>query len=297
MTPTAKDGAEARADGFASRVAAAIEATGPLCVGIDPSPALLDHWGLEDTPDGLRAFGSRCLEACAGTVAAVKPQVAFFERFGAAGLAALEELLCEARDAGLLAIADAKRGDIGNTMAGYASAWLDPRSPLGADAMTAVPYLGFGTLEPLVETAARHARGVLVVVRSSNPEGRTVQEARTGSGTGPSVEDLLLSEIATANRGPGAHPGTVGAVIGATLERGAFPLPSLGGVVLAPGVGAQGATAADVASRFADCAPGSVLPSVSRSVLGAGPEVKDLAAAARRACHEMGDAMARARGA
>ncbi len=272
-------------------MAAAVGATGPLCAGIDPSSALLDRWGLPDDPSGLREFASRCVEAFAGAVPVVKPQVAFFERFGAAGMAALERLLEWARDADLLVIADAKRADIANTMDAYATAWLDPASPLSADAVTAVPYLGLAALEPMIDTAARHERGVLVVVRSSNQEGRVVQEARTGSGTGPSVEDLLLSEIATSNHGPGARPGTVGAVIGATLPSTSFSLASLGGVVLAPGVGAQGATAADVAAHFAGCVPGTLLPSVSRSLLLAGPDVASLAAATRRAVDEMADAL------
>jgi orotidine-5'-phosphate decarboxylase len=280
-----------RPGGFAARVAQAVAETGPLCAGIDPSSALLDRWGLPDDPRGLAEFGSRCVEAFAGTVPVVKPQVAFFERFGSAGLAALERLLEWAREAKLLVIADAKRGDIENTMTGYATAWLDPVSPLSADAVTVVPYLGLGALEPMIETAARHERGVLVVVRSSNREGREVQEARTGSGTGPPVEDLLLSEIATSNNGPGARPGTLGAVIGATLAPSAFSLASLGGVVLAPGVGAQGATAADVAAHFSGCAPGTVLPSVSRSLLLAGPDVASLAAAALRARDEMAEAL------
>ena len=193
--------------GFAARVASAVASTGPLCAGIDPSSALLDRWGLPDDPSGLREFGSRCIEAFAGTVPVVKAQVAFFERFGSAGLAALEQLLEWARDAELLVIADAKRGDIENTMTGYATAWLDPVSPLSVDAVTAVPYLGLGSLEPMVELAARHRRGVVVVVRSSNREGREVQEARTGSGTGPSVEDLLLSEIATREQRSWRPPG------------------------------------------------------------------------------------------
>ncbi len=277
--------------GFAARVVAAVAATGPLCAGIDPSSALLERWGLSDDPRGLREFSSRCVEAFAGTVGVVKPQVAFFERFGSAGLAALEHLLEWAREAGLVVIADAKRADIENTMTGYATAWLDPESPLSADAVTAVPYLGLAALAPMIEVAARHDRGVLVVVRSSNPGGRVVQEARTGSGTGPSVEDLLLSEIATSNNGADGRRGAVGAVIGATLAPTPFPLASLGGVVLAPGVGAQGASAADIAARFTGCVPGTLLPSVSRSLLLAGPDVASLAAAARRAVDEMAGAL------
>jgi orotidine-5'-phosphate decarboxylase len=270
---------------FADRVAAAVAATGPLCAGIDPSPDLLERWGLPDDADGLRRFGLACVEAFAGVVPVVKPQVAFFERRGSAGIAALEVVVAEARAAGLLVIGDAKRGDIGTTMEAYASAWLDPDSPLSVDAVTALAYLGLGALEPLFDLAARHGRGVIVVVRSSNPEGRTLQEARTGGGRGPAVEDDLLGAIAQLNRG--ARAGTVGAVVGATLAPSEFRLPDLGGVILAPGVGAQGAGAAEVGALFAGCPPGSVLASASRSVLGAGPSVAGLADAARAARDEM----------
>ncbi len=278
--------------GFGSRVAATVAATGPLCAGIDPSGELLGQWGMTDDAKGLRHFGIRCIEAFAGVVPVVKTQVAFFERFGSTGLAALEWLLVEARAAGLLVIADAKRADIGNTMAAYATAWLDPDSPLCADAVTAVPYLGLGALQPMIDLAGAHRRGVIVVVRSSNPEGRILQEALTHSGAGPSVEDMLLAEIAQANRAGGAPSGTIGAVVGATLQPSTFPLPELGGTILAPGVGAQGASAADVGALFRGCAPGSVLANVSRSVLVAGPDVRTLAAAARRARDEMGEVLA-----
>ena len=270
---------------FAARVASAVAATGPLCAGIDPSSDLLHRWGLTADPDGLRRFGLRCVEAFAGVVPVVKPQVAFFERFGSAGLAALEAVVAEARSAGLLVIGDAKRGDIGTTMEAYASAWLDPDSPLAVDAVTAVAYLGLGALEPEFDLAARHGLGVIVVVRSSNPEGRTLQEARTDDGKGPAIEDHLLDAIAHLNSGPRA--GTVGAVVGATLQPSAFHLPDLGGVILAPGVGAQGAGAAEVGALFAGCPPGSVLASASRSVLGAGPDVTALADAAGAAREEM----------
>src|SRR5271166_1013008 len=170
-------------DSFSERLVAAVASTGPLCAGIDPSASLLTDWGLTDDAAGLRAFGSRCVEAFAGTVPVVKPQVAFFERHGAAGFGALEQLIAEARSAGLLVIADAKRGDIGSTMEAYAAAWLDPDSPLGADAVTAVPYLGLGALQPMVDLAAAHGRGVIVVVRSSNPEGHVLQQALTDGGS------------------------------------------------------------------------------------------------------------------
>lgn len=252
---------------FGERVRDAVVDLGPLCVGIDPSAALLDAWGLGDGPEGLRVFGERCVEALAGAVPVVKPQVAFFERHGSSGMAALEDVIAAATAAGLIVIADAKRGDIGTTVEAYADAWFD--GPLAADAVTAAPYLGFGALSPMVAAARRTGKGLFVVVSSSNPEGRTVQEA-VGPG-GLSVEGSVLRDVAAANREEGAEIGSVGAVVGATRARpGGLALGNVGGVLLAPGVGAQGATAADVAALFAGCRPGTVLPTVSRSVLSAG---------------------------
>ena len=271
--------------GFATRVAEAVAATGPLCAGIDPSSELLTAWGLPDTAVGLRSFGLICVEAFAWVVPVVKPQVAFFERLGAAGLGALEDVLAAAREAGLICIADAKRGDIGSTMDAYASAWLDPSSPLVADAMTAAPYLGLGALQPALDLAAAGGRGVIVVTRSSNPEGRGLQTATTASGA--SVEDQLLADIAALNHGGLSTDGTVGAVIGATLEPSAFDLADLGGVILAPGLGAQGATAADAGRLFGGCAPGTVLPSSSRALLSRGPDVDALRAAANEDCEAL----------
>ncbi len=273
--------------GFTSRVVAAVDRTGPLCAGIDPSSELLTAWGLSDDGAGLRQFGLRCVEAFAGVVPVIKPQVAFFERCGSAGIAALEAVLAEARDAGILVIADAKRGDIGSTMEAYARTWLDPDSPLRADAVTASPYLGLGALQPMVDLAGAGGRGVIVVARSSNPEGRSLQQARTDNGRGQAVEDMLLSGIAELN-GSGRIPaGTVGAVVGATLGPSGFRLADLGGVILAPGVGAQGGTAAGVGALFGECPVGTVLASSSRSLLTTGPEVTALAEAARKLRDEM----------
>lgn len=273
------------ADSFGDRVAAAVRATGPLCAGIDPSAALLTEWGLTDDAAGLRSFCHTCVEAFAGTVAVIKPQVAFFERHGSAGMAELERLIGEATAAGLIVIADAKRGDIDSTAQAYADAWLGDASPLASDAVTAHPYLGLGALAPLVRLAAANGRGVLVVARSSNPEGRGLQQAVTSDGTG--VEDMLLGEIAALNGSAEIPTGTVGAVIGATLEPSEFPLSQLGGVILAPGLGAQGAGPADVAERFAGCRPGSVLPSSSRGLLSSGPDPGDLRRNAKSLAREL----------
>jgi orotidine-5'-phosphate decarboxylase len=277
------------ADTFGDRVAAAVRATGPLCAGIDPSPELLKDWGLTDDVQGLRTFGATCVEAFAGEVGVVKPQVAFFERHGAAGMAELERLVAQARAAGLVVINDAKRGDIDTTAEAYADAWLGDASPLAADAVTVHAYLGLGALQPMVRLAARTGRGVIVVVRSSNPEGRGLQQAVTAQGA--SVEDTLLAEIAALNGSPEVPAGTVGAVIGATLPRSGFPLDQLRGVILAPGLGAQGAGPADVAARFAGCAPGSVLPSSSRGLLRHGPAPDTLRSQARLLVRELSVAM------
>jgi len=283
------------ATGFAGAVASAVARTGPLCAGIDPSRALLDRWGLPDSTDGLRSFGLRCVEAFAGVVPVVKPQVAFFERWGSDGVGALESVMAGARDAGLLVIADAKRGDIGSTMEAYATAWLDPHSPLVADAVTVTPYLGIGALRPALDLAAASGRGVIVVVRSSNPEGRSIQEATTpgpdGWPNGPTVEDALLEAIRDLNHGGLAVPGTVGAVVGATLAPSQFDLAGLGGVILAPGLGAQGATVGDAARLFAGCPAHSVLANVSRSLLAAGPDAGRLRRAAEATCSELAAAL------
>ncbi len=281
-------------EAFGERLVDAVARTGPLCAGIDPSAWLLGDWGLPDDVDGLRAFGAACVEAFAGAVPVVKPQVAFYERHGSAGLAALEALIADASAAGLLVVADAKRGDIDSTSEAYADAWLGRSSRLAADAVTATPYLGFGSLEPLFRTALANGRGVFVVVRSSNPEGRTVQEAvvRTTGAEGPvTVEDSMLAAIAQRNGGPGV--GSLGAVVGATLQPSSFALADLGGPLLAPGVGAQGGTAQAVGKLFAGCRPGTVLPNVSRSVLAAGPSVDALRAAAVAAREEVAAALGR----
>jgi orotidine-5'-phosphate decarboxylase len=276
---------------FGERLRRAVLGTGPLCAGIDPSAALLEAWGLADSAAGLATFSTRCVTAFAGIVAVVKAQVAFFERHGAAGMAALEALLGEARAAGLLVIADAKRGDIGSTSAAYADAWLGEGSPLAADAVTVHPYLGLGALAPFVEAAERTGRGLFVVVRGSNPEGRVLQEAKTAEGA--SVEDSLLSAIGTLNRPHrlAGRLGGVGAVVGATLAPSRTPLAEIGGPLLAPGVGAQGAGRSELAALFAGCPAGSVVANVSRSVLAAGPDVGALRMAARRAMEEVAPAL------
>ena len=265
--------------GFGARLADAVSRRGPLCLGIDPHPELLRAWDLPVSPDGLATFCDTCVQAYAD-FAVVKPQVAFFEAYGAAGYAVLERTIAALRDAGVLVLADAKRGDIGSTMAAYAVAWAGD-SPLAADAVTASPYLGFGSLRPLLETAAAHDRGVFVLAATSNPEGATVQHARFGDRT---VAQQIVDQAAVINRtgqtiNPG-EPGSVGVVVGATV----FQPPdvgALGGPVLVPGVGAQGGRPEALGALFG-AAPGQLLPAVSREVLRAGPDLAELRAAAEK---------------
>ena len=283
MTTTATGGTGPRAP-FGRRLAQAMETAGPLCLGVDPHPGLLRQWGLSDTPAGLEAFSLTALEAAVGPegprVAAIKPQVALYERHGSAGLAALERLLAAARDAGVLTIADAKRGDIGSTMDGYAAAWIADASPLAADAVTLSPYLGFGTLVPTIRAAHEAGRGVFVLALTSNPEGREVQHVGEGSAEG-SVARRIAAAAAAENaalRGDDAW-GPVGLVLGATVaaeaDRLGLDLPALGGPLLAPGFGAQGATARGMRADFGTAWP-QVLATSSRGILSAGPSVASL---------------------
>jgi orotidine-5'-phosphate decarboxylase len=219
------------------------------------------------------------LEAVTGVVAAIKPQVAFFERFGSSGFRVLERLLVEARDAEVLVIADAKRGDFSLTNEAYAQAWLSEGSPLAVDALTVSPYLGVAALAPFFHAATETERGVFVLAATSNPEGRSVQRARTDDHE--RVEDMVLREVASLNhRGEGL--GSFGVVLGATRDAPEFDLDTLAGPYLVPGVGAQGADANDVARLFSNSDSPTVLVSVSRDVLFAGPERRPLQDAARR---------------
>ncbi|MGV9803231.1 orotidine-5'-phosphate decarboxylase [Mycobacterium sp. NPDC003449] len=259
--------------GFGARLADAVSASGPLCPGIDPHPELLRRWGLEADPDGLRAFCDVCIEAFA-SFAVVKPQVAFFEAYGSAGFVVLEHTIAALRDRGVLVLADAKRGDIGSTMAAYAEAWAAD-SPLAADAVTASPYLGFGALQPLLQTAAAHGRGVFVLAATSNPEGAAVQRAVAGDRT---VAQSIVDAASEVNRAAGEPAGSVGVVVGATVTEPP-DLSALGGPVLVPGVGAQGGRP-DTLRGLGGAK--LLLPAVSRDVLRCGPVVVDVRAAAER---------------
>jgi orotidine-5'-phosphate decarboxylase len=281
---------------FGERLADAVAARGPLCVGIDPHPPLLEKWGLSDDTDGLARFTDAVVDALAASVAVLKPQLAFYERHGSRGLAVLEGAVPRARAAGALVLLDAKRGDIGSTMDAYGD-YLRPDHPLAVDAMTVSPYLGPGSLQPAVDTARLHGGGLFVLARTSNPDAGTLQHALVGDRSvaqvvvdtvrgwntpgwvvGDPLPDIAAVRDLASRFGPST--GSFGVVVGATLRDLDVDLDGLGGPILAPGLGAQGGSVADLRRLFGT--DRAVVPTVSRDVLAAGPDVAALRAAADR---------------
>lgn len=277
---------------FGARLQEATTALGPLCAGIDPHTSLLHAWGLDDDLAGLERFARVAVEAFGGHVAAAKPQSAFFERFGSGGIAVLEQVVADLRAAGTLCVVDAKRGDIGSTMQAYAQAYCGNDSALAGDAVTISPYLGTASLRPVLDLARSTGRGVFVLALTSNPGSSQVQHARTPGGA--SVAAQVCAAVAAENAG--AQPmGSVGLVVGATVgdavQSLGLDLAGVNGPLLAPGVGAQGGGAQDLRRVFAG-ARSRVLASSSRQLLAAGPDVRALRAAARRAAQEYATALA-----
>lgn len=259
---------------FGERLAAEFAASRHLCAGIDPHASLLMDWGLNDTAAGAESLGRQVIEAAAGVAACVKPQISFYERFGSAGFAALERVLADARDAGVLVIGDVKRGDIGSTFSAYAEAWLAPGSPLEVDAMTVAPYMGFETLEGAFPYVREHGKGLFVLAATSNPEAREVQTAVTAGG------DALASWVVgkanewNAREHTDVSVGSIGVVLGATLNLEDFNIevseriePAL--PVLAPGFGHQGAKIEDALNVFGGIGH-ALLANESRSILAGG---------------------------
>lgn len=283
-------------EAFGGRLHAAMQDRGPFCAGIDPHPGLLRAWGLDDDVAGLERFSRTAVEALGDTVAMLKPQSAFFERHGSRGVAVLERVIADARAAGALVLLDVKRGDIGSTMQAYADAYCDPASPLCADAVTVSPYLGFESLRPVLDTALAHGNGVFVLALTSNPEGPEVQHARGADGrtvAGTMLDHVRAANAAAAAAVAGGEPlGSVGVVVGATTGGNGEDL-AVGGPLLAPGIGAQGATVDDLATVFGAALP-QVVPSASREVLGAGPDLDALRRAALRTADAMRDLLFRA---
>jgi orotidine-5'-phosphate decarboxylase len=265
-------------DGFGSRLAAAVAERGPLCAGVDPHPGLIEAWGLPVDIGGLERFALTATEAIAGQVSLLKPQSAFFEAFGAAGIAVLERVVRLAHDGGALVLLDVKRGDIGSTMAAYTSAYLADGAALAADAITVSPYLGFGSLAPALDAARAGGKGLFVLARTSNPEAQSLQNALLANGK--TVAQGVVDAAAEINKGVDPY-GDVGVVVGATVGAGELDLGALNGPVLAPGFGAQGATVDDLRKVFGASLRG-VLPASSRDILKHGPDIGALRKAVER---------------
>lgn len=273
---------------FGERFLARAEKFGQVCVGMDPHASILENWGLEGSVEGLKEFSRLCVEAFEDTACVVKPQVAFYEAFGSAGFAVLEDSIRALRAQGVLIVSDAKRGDIGSTMAGYAHAWLSDDSPLVSDAVTVSPWLGFGSLDPVFELAEATGRGAIVLAATSNPEAPEVQRSRPyreNNGVGEyTLAQYVVDNVAERNsRHEGA--GNLGVVVGATVDNPP-DLRNINGMILMPGVGAQGGTMEDV-RRIAGSSVSLVSPNVSRGVLREGPKVSALRDAVRRTTGDM----------
>ena len=268
--------------GYGERLARLVAERGPLCAGIDPHPALLTRWGLPVDARGLERCARTMVDTLADLVPVFKPQSAFFELHGSKGIAVLERVLADLRGAGALSLLDVKRGDIGSTMDAYAAAYLADGAPLAADAITVSPYLGFGSLAGAIELAEQEGRGVYVLALTSNPEGRQVQHARTSAGR--LVAEEIVDAAAAANAGRAY--GNVGLVVGATVGRTGIDLTPVHGSLLAPGIGAQGAGAADLATVFGDALP-YVLPAASRELMGADGDPVQIRARAEQMLGQM----------
>lgn len=265
---------------FGARLAAQFGVGHHLCAGIDPHGPLLAEWGYGDDPAGAERMGREVVAAAAGTAACVKPQIAFFERFGSAGFVALERVLADARAAGVMVIADVKRGDIGSSVDAYAEAWLSPGSPLEVDAMTVSAYQGFGTLSGAFPYVRDHGKGLFALAATSNPEARAMQVALRDDGR--SVAGSVVADAQAFNREhcSAEAVGSIGVVLGATLELADYGIdidpdetpagfePAL--PVLAPGFGAQGARLEDAHAIFGSLGS-AILANESRGILSGGP--------------------------
>ena len=245
--------------------------TGPvLCAGLDPSAEILHQWGFPDTADGLNDWVATVTEAVVEAgLSIVKPQVAFFERHGVGGMRSLAHLQGALRSTGVRVIADAKRGDIGNSVQGYGEAWLTPGSDFEADALTVHPYHGISSLAGVCELAQENQKTVFVLAATSNPESEALQSARLESGQ--TVSRSILEGLQTLVATTGVSWSAVGAVVGATVDQGARGLaledfPEL--PILAPGYGAQGAPLSEVSQHFAH--QNLVIPVSARGLLSGG---------------------------
>ena len=253
---------------FGQRLLDTFAKNGQLCVGIDPSSDQLHSWGLEVSVEGAKSFSFSMLDAAYGKVGIVKFQVGFFEQFGAQGFTALSDLLEEAQSRGFVVIADAKRGDIGSTMSGYARAWLSSEAAFVCDALTVSPYLGPDSLAETVNIALENNRGLFVLAATSNPEATPLQSSLSD---GKSVARSVMDFADSCSSG---GLGSIGVVVGATVDHAELGLDSSESVnfpVLVPGFGVQGAALTNT-RLLLSCYADAAICNVSRLVAGASSE-------------------------
>ena len=250
---------------FGQRLLNTFEQKGQLCIGVDPSIDQLRSWRLPISAEGAKSFSFSMLDAAQDNVGIVKFQVGFFEQFGPEGSSRLSELLADAKSRNLIVIADAKRGDIGSTMSGYATAWLSREAAFACDALTVSPFLGSDSLAETANVALENDRGLFVLAATSNPEAQTLQSAmRDGRTVARSVLDF-------AEQYSGAGLGSIGVVVGATVNDVDLGLDFSGSLkipVLVPGFGAQGASLMEARSLLSGYA-NTAICNVSRLVAGA----------------------------
>ena len=236
---------------FASRLTAASRKIGPLCVGIDPHPGRVPALFGGDTPDGLATWGEAIVSQVAGRACVIKPQVGLFERLGPDGMRALQRVCHAAQAAGLIVIADAKRGDIGSTAEGYAQAYLGKSAPFPCDAVTVNPYMGIDTLEPFLAAAESNGKGVVVLARTSNPGSADFQTRDMGGA--PLFARIVEALQPAIERLEGASGwSSLMLFAGATGPDEARALRKLAPscLFLVPGYGAQGSGAQDALAGF-----------------------------------------------
>ncbi|RSX54765.1 orotidine 5'-phosphate decarboxylase [Bifidobacterium dolichotidis] len=295
--PTAEELKALRSD-FGLRLSKAMEENGPLCIGIDPHRALLDEWGYNIDADGAEMFSMRMLQAAATHTAAVKFQMAMFERYGSKGFAALERVLYAARQLGMITIVDGLQGGLSTTVSALTDAYFTPGAPLLCDAVTLMPYYGARSLGGIIDDALNNGRGVFIASLTSNSEGESLQTAirQSGEFKGHTVAYGIAHTAQKYNRDvPGL--GSVGLIVGATigqwLHDSGFSPSSFTGPILSPGYGYQGADAKDLTSVFRGT-QGNVLVTVSREIAQHGPDIAKLRAATIAVAEDVKNALEKA---
>lgn len=278
---------------YPQRIQSTIKQKTGLCVGFDPSSAVLASWGLPDTLEGLTVFTERLADVCLQLdVGFVKPQSAFYERFGWEGIKLLTTINTALRRAGIISLLDCKRGDIGSTAAAYADAYLATSDMSKYDAITVNPFLGYDTHQPFIDKLRAESVGIFIVVRSSNAGGDDIQTAQRHGGTtaeNQSVALWLAGRIQQDNVacfGEGKQ-GAIGAVVGATLPD---PTPLLEAMpsafFLCPGIGAQGATFASVSKTVGHYVSQCIFP-ISRGISLGNPDKSQLLSAIKHYRNEL----------